>query len=373
MRPLDHLESSISWLDRYEWLHRTFWDNTILQYLSAFLIVIVALLVLAALRLFLRPRLKRADSTETRVDDLVRTLVSRTRLMLLGFVLLYFALKPLTLPEIAYGVIRGTAIIAFLVQVGIWLSSSLDFWLERYREGKIETDAAAVTTISAIGFVAKIGIWVVLVLTAFHNFGFNVTALVAGLGIGGVAVALALQNILGDLFASLSIVIDKPFVIGDFINAGGDFMGTVEKIGLRTTRLRSLSGEQIVLSNSDLLQSRVRNFKRMQERRAVFQFGVTYSTPVAKVEWIPSMVEEVIESLDNCRFDRSHFKGFGDSALLFETVMWITQPDFNLFMDVQQRLALEIMRRLEAEGIEFAFPTRTLHIEGPWPAAPQAG
>lgn len=359
------LERYERWLEQYAWLNNTLWDNTVGQYLTALLIVTLALGALALFRLLLKPRLSSAESTETRFDDIIRELVSHTRLLLLSFVLLFFALKPLTLPDSIQAFIRGAAIVAFLLQVGIWISAAMDFWLQRYREGKIETDAAAVTTVAAVGFVARIGIWAILFLTALDQFGFNVTALVAGLGIGGVAVALALQNILGDLFASLSIVVDKPFVIGDFIIVGGEFMGTVEKIGLRTTRIRSLGGEQIIISNGDLLQSRVRNFKRMQERRAVFQFGVTYDTPVEKIESIPVMVKEVIDSLDNCRFDRSHFKGFGDSALLFETVMWITQPDFNIFMDVQQQLSLEIMRRLESNSIRFAFPTRTLHIEGP--------
>ncbi|MDX1583031.1 MAG: mechanosensitive ion channel family protein [Thermoanaerobaculia bacterium] len=345
-----------------EWLNRTFWDNTIAQYLTALGIVVVALLILALFRFLLKPRLGDADETETRWDDLLRDLLSRTRLMLLALVLLFFSLKPLTLPEIATTLIRGIAIIAFLVQIGIWLSAALDFWLARYREGKIETDAAAVTTIAAIGFMAKIGIWVLLVLTALHNFGFNVTALVAGLGIGGVAIALALQNILGDLFASLSIVIDKPFVIGDFIIVGNEFMGTVENIGLRTTRIRSLGGEQLIISNGDLLQSRIRNYKRMEERRVVHSFGVTYDTPSEKIEKIPETVREIIESLDNSRFERSHFKGFGDSSLLFETIFWITQPDFALMMDIQQKLNLELMRRFEAEGISFAFPTRTIHF-----------
>lgn len=351
-----------------EWLNQTFWDNTIAQYLTALGIVAVALIFLAIFRLLLKPRLGKADLTETRWDDLLRALVSRTRLMLLALVLIYFSLNPLTLPVIATKIIRGAAIVAFLVQIGIWLSAALDFWLTRYREGKIETDAAAVTTIAAIGFVAKLGMWVMLVLTALHNFGFNVTTLIAGLGIGGVAVALALQNILGDLFASLSIVIDKPFVIGDFIIVGNDFMGTVENIGLRTTRIRSIGGEQLIISNGDLLQSRIRNYKRMRERRVVHAFGVTYDTPADKIESIPETVKEIIDSLDNTRFDRSHFKGFGDSSLTFETVFWVLQPDFNLMMDLQQKLNLELMRRFEEEGIEFAFPTRTIHIADPAPA-----
>lgn len=354
----------MEWISRSEWMNRTHWDNTVGQYLLSLAILLGALAILALFRFLLKPRGRRAELTETKFDDLLRDLVSRTRLMLLAIVLFYFATKPLSLPEISVSVIRGAAIIAFLVQIGIWLSAALDFWLQRYRQGKIETDAAAVTTIAAIGFITKLGIWVMLILVGLQNFGFNVTTLIAGLGIGGVAIALALQNILGDLFASLSIVVDKPFVIGDFIIVGNEFMGTVEDIGLRTTRIRSIGGEQIIISNGDLLQSRLRNFKRMQERRLVYAFGVTYGTPADKVEKIPEMVREIIESLDNCRFDRSHFKGFGDSALTFETVVWITQPDFAIMMDIQQRLNLAIMRRFEQEGIEFAFPTRTLHLAG---------
>lgn len=347
-----------------DWINQTFWDNTIAQYLMATGIILVSLTLLALLRFLLKPRLGRAETTETRIDDVLRELVSKTRLMLLALVLLHVVVKPLTLPEIAHAFIRGVAILALLTQVGIWLSAGLDSWLLRYRQAKIETDASAVTTISAVAFMGKIGLWVLLFLVALETFGVPITPLITGLGVGGIAIALATQNILGDLFASLSIVIDKPFVIGDFIIVGGDFMGTVEKIGLRTTRIRSLGGEQIIMSNGDLLQSRVRNYKRMQERRVVYTFGVTYDTPAAKVEKVPAMISDILDTLDNCRLDRSHFKGFGDSALLFETVFWITQPDFAISMDVQQRLSLEIMRRFETEGIRFAFPTRTIHIEG---------
>jgi small-conductance mechanosensitive channel len=193
------------------------------------------------------------------------------------------------------------------------------------------------------------------------NLGFNITTLVAGLGIGGIAVALALQNILGDLFASLSIVLDKPFVIGDFIIID-NYLGTIEHIGLKTTRIRSLSGEQLVFSNTDLLQSRIRNFKRMFERRVVFSIGVTYQTSADKLAKIPKMIKDIVESKDPVRFDRSHFKDYGDFSLNFETVYWVKSPEYNVYMDIQQAINLELYSKFEAEGIEFAYPTQTLFV-----------
>ncbi len=180
----------------------------------------------------------------------------------------------------------------------------------------------------------------------------------AGLGVTGIAVALALQNILGDLFASLSIVLDKPFVVGDYIVVD-TLQGTVERIGLKTTRVRSLSGEQIVFSNADLLKSRLRNFKRMQERRVAFTFGVTYQTPEALLTRIPGIVREVITPLPSTRFDRAHFQSFGEYALLFEVVYFVTTPDYALFMDIQQAINLGLLGRFRQEGIAFAYPTQT--------------
>jgi len=190
----------------------------------------------------------------------------------------------------------------------------------------------------------------------------NITGLVAGLGIGGIAVALAVQNILGDLLASLSIVLDKPFVIGDSIVVDS-FSGTVEHIGLKTTRIRSISGEQLVFSNNDLLKSRIQNYKRMQERRVVFGFGVTYQTPLEKLPLINRIIREIIAAQPNSRFERVHFKEYGDSALNYEVVYFVMTPEYGIFMDVQETINLEIFRRFQEEGIEFAYPTRTVLIQ----------
>ncbi len=252
--------------------------------------------------------------------------------------------------------------IGFLLQVALWGNAVISFWITRYMQKRMEEDAAAATSIGALRFVGKLLLWTFVLLLALDNLGIDVTALVTGLGIGGIAVALALQNVLGDLFASLSIVLDKPFVIGDFIIVG-DFLGTVEHIGLKTTRLRSLSGEQLVFSNSDLLGSRIRNYKRMAERRIVFSFGVIYQTPHEKLARIPEMVREIIEAQEKARFDRAHFKAYGDSSLNFEVVYYVQVPDYLVYMDIQQAVNLELYRRFQEEGIEFAYPTRTLFIQ----------
>jgi len=252
-------------------------------------------------------------------------------------------------------------IIVLLLQSGIWLTAITTTVMEQYRQRALEKNPAAATSINAIAFVSKILIWSVLLLVALDSMGINITTVVAGLGIGGVAIALAVQNILGDLFASLSIILDKPFVIGDFIILN-DYLGRVEYIGLKTTRVRSLSGEQIVFSNSDLLNSRIRNYGRMFERRVPFVIGVTYDTPRDKLKRIPEIIRDAVNAQDNTRFDRSHFMKYGDYALQFETVYYVLSPDYNIFMDIQQSINLMIHEAFEREQISFAYPTQKLFV-----------
>ena len=204
----------------------------------------------------------------------------------------------------------------------------------------------------------------IFILIALDNIGVNITTLIAGLGISGIAVALAVQNILGDLFASFSIVLDKPFVIGDFIIVD-DYLGTVEHVGLKTTKIRSLSGEQLVFSNADLLKSRIRNYKRMNERRDVFTIGVLYQTPHEILSQIPKMICKIIENQAQVRFDRAHFKEYGDYSLKFEVVYWIQNPDYNVYMDTQQSINLDIFKHFKEAGVEFAYPTQTLLLQSP--------
>jgi small-conductance mechanosensitive channel len=205
-------------------------------------------------------------------------------------------------------------------------------------------------------------IWSLVLLAALDNLGVDITALVAGLGVGGIAVGLALQDVLKDTFAALSIILDKPFELGDFVVVD-DLAGNVEHIGIKTTRVRSLSGEQLVFGNGDLLSSRIRNFKRLVERRGLFTFGVLYSTPADTLERIPEMVREIVDGLETTRFDRAHFKAFGDSSMDFEVVYYVLDAEYLTFMDLQQAINLALVRRFADEGIEFAYPTRTLFLE----------
>lgn len=214
----------------------------------------------------------------------------------------------------------------------------------------------------------KLLVWSILFVIALDNIGVEVTTVITGLGIGGIAIALAAQGVLRDLFASIAIVLDRPFRTGDFVVIE-DMYGTVERVGVKTTRMRSLSGEQLVFGNDDLLASRIRNYGRMEARRVLFTFGVTYDTPPEQLEAIPQMVREAIESQPGTRFDRAHFRGYGESALEFETVYYMLNADYDAYMDVQQAVNLRLLRRFREEGIEFAFPTRTLHVYGePLPA-----
>ncbi len=294
------------------------------------------------------------------------TALRKTSLIILFFPLLLFASGWLDLPGGVSRSLDVLATIAFFLQVGIWLTAAASYLAAQSRQKTLEKNAAAATSLAAVSFVSKLMIWSVILLLTLDNIGIDVTALVAGLGVGGVAVALAIQNILGDLFASLSIIIDKPFEIGDFIIVD-DYLGSVENIGLKTTRIRSLGGEQIIFSNSDLLSSRVRNYKRMQERRVVFSFGVLYQTTADQLEEIPKIVRRIIEKLDRTRFDRAHFQKFGDSSLDFEVVYYLNTGDYNLYMDTQQAINLALVRSFSENQIEFAYPTRSLYVEAPVP------
>ncbi|MDM4772999.1 mechanosensitive ion channel family protein [Solimonas sp. SE-A11] len=304
-----------------------------------------------------------ARRTRTSLDDAVVELVRATRQWLVLPVTLYLGSRTLQLPERADDLIRILATVGAFVQLGLWLTAVLKLFIGNSRLRASADSPGAVTTLGALSFIGQLLIWSMALLLALANLGIDVTALIAGLGVGGIAVALAVQNILGDLFASLSIVVDKPFVVGDFIIVD-DCMGTVEHVGLKTTRVRSLSGEQLVFANSDLLKSRIRNYKRMQERRVVFGFGVLYGTATRILAGIPDTVRRIVEGQPLARFDRAHFKGFGDSSLDFEVVYWMRDPDYNKYMDTQQIINLALMEAFEEAGVGFAFPTRTVQIDG---------
>ncbi|MFP4624702.1 MAG: mechanosensitive ion channel family protein [Gemmatimonadota bacterium] len=347
-----------------EFLAYTFYGNSTQTWLLAALIAVVVLAVVGFAKSLVVRQLKRlADRTANDLDDLAAAILDRTKPFFLVALSLLAGAQALILPDHVRDIVQALVFIALLLQIAIWGNAAITVSLHHYTARMMEEDAASATTLRFVGFLLRLALWVLIALVALDTANVDITALIAGLGVGGIAVALATQNILGDLFASLSIVLDKPFVIGDFIIVG-DMMGTVEHIGLKTTRIRSLSGEQLVFSNNDLLSSRIRNYKRMNERRILFSFGVVYQTSREQLERIPAVVREVIEAEENTRFDRAHFQGYGPSSLDFEVVYYMLVPDYNTYMDTQQAINLELFSRFEALGIEFAYPTQTVFVTG---------
>lgn len=320
--------------------------------------------VFLTLRTFINTRLRKlAQRTALQWDDLLVEVLGNTYGWTLFLISLLLGAQFLSLSESVELRMSQAVMALVFLQFGFWLSTGVNYSLKRRAQAHEAADeGASATALAVAGFIIRVVLWSIVLILMLDQFGFNVTTLIASLGVGGVAVALAVQNILGDLFASLSIALDKPFVIGDFIVVG-DVVGTVEHVGLKTTRIRALSGEQIVVANGDLLSSRIHNYKRLQERRIVFKFGLLYDTPADTLEAIPGMIREIIQARDNTRFDRAHFLAFGDSSLDFEVVYYVLTADYAAYMDVQQQINLAMIRRFAEHDIGFAFPTRTLHLE----------
>jgi len=357
------LDSLSSKLGDWPVLGTTIAGNPGWRWLLALATGVLAIVVFRLVTRRVTDRLGRlAGKTESSVDDILVGVFRSTGKLFFVVMGVLAGAWLLDLDGAAADLRRILAVIAITLQIGLWSQRAVTLWLDDQRERLIESDPGTITTFQGLSYLVRAALWVAVVVFILDNLGYNVSALLAGLGIGGIAVALALQNVLGDLFASLSIALDKPFVTGDFIVVD-DKLGTVSRIGLKTTRLISLSGEQLVFSNSDLLSSRIKNYKRMQERRVSFSFGVLYQTTVELLEAIPGMVKSIIETTEKARFDRAHFKQFGDSSYDFEVVYYVLEPDYAVYMDCQQHINLELCRKFEAHGIEFAYPTRTLHLE----------
>lgn len=336
--------------------------NPVMDWLIGIGVALAAFYVLLLIRRIAASHLGAlAKHTKTSLDDDLVILVQQTQTWLLLIISLFLGTLFVDLPERAQTILSRIAVVGLFVQVGLWMGALLVIMLGRYRERRLRTDPAGVTTLNAIGFFAKVILWTLVLLLILDNLGFDITALVAGLGIGGVAAALAVQNVLGHILASLSIVFDKPFAIGDFLIID-NFMGSVEHVGLKSTRLRSLSGEQLIISNADLLNSRIRNYGRMAERRVEFNIRVPYETSREKLQRIPQILRESIQSQAKTRFDRAHFKTYGDFALDFEAVYFVLTPDYNQYMDIQQAINLMIHERFEQEGVAFAYPTQTVLV-----------
>ena len=305
--------------------------------------------------------LKRLTARAGQWYSIVAEVLSHTHVLFLISIALYVGSLALDPSQSAVTVIQSIIAVGLLVQGAMWINGVISYALERRLRRKLENGEDDGAVVAILGVLLRVVLWVVVILLVLDNLGVKTSGLLASLGITGVAVALATQNILSDLFASFSIALDKPFAIGDFIVVGNE-MGTVEHIGLKTTRVRSLTGEQVVFSNNDLLTSRIHNFKRMSERRVIFSLGVTYETPYEKLQAIPGIIKDIVESQALTRFDRAHFKEYGDFALVFEVVYYVATSDYNTYMDMHQHINLEVFRRFQDEAISFAYPTQTLYV-----------
>ncbi len=338
-------------------------QNPLWRWLMALVIAAVVYVLLVIIKsLIVKKLAPKAELTKSKADDAAIAILEKTHIVFLLILSLFIGSMSLVLPDKAAMLIRSITLIAVALQVALWGNELIRLLIVKGTKPGDLVDTTSASAYGILAFFARLMLWCGVLLWLLSNLGVNITALVAGLGVGGIAVALAVQSVLGDVLNSVTIVLDKPFEVGDFIVVD-KFAGTVEHIGIKTTRVKSLQGEQIVFSNTDLIGSRIQNFKRMKERRIVFSFGVVYQTPADKLEAIPGMVKEVIDNTDQARVDRVHFKSYGDFALIYEVVYYVASREYNLFMDIQQAINLTLYRRFEQEGIEFAYPTQTLFVQ----------
>lgn len=356
----------LTWQERADAIMKMeYYGNTVLQWAWAVGVMLIFLVLSILLRWYLVRRLRRYASKSHEQMTLAAGIlecVQRTKLLFILILGIFIACQMLEVAYTPKSIIVNVTKVALVIQGAIWVSFIIRVWIFKYLLRKTKRDSTSLGAMSIFNFISQLLVWAIALMLTLDNLGVDVTTLIAGLGIGGIAVALALQNILGDLFSSLSIVLDKPFVVGDFVIFDNfNYLGTIEHIGIKTTRIRSLTGEQIVCSNSYMLSANVRNFKRMNERRVAFKVGVIYQTPKEKLEKIPEKIREIIESIDQTRFDRSHFQAFGDFSLNFETVYFVLVPDYVTYMDIQQEINLRIYEFFEEEGIKFAYPTQMIY------------
>jgi small-conductance mechanosensitive channel len=337
------------------------------EWLIAGVIGVVVWTGLWILRDLIASRYQKYSSAENpTLIRLLAYLIGNTKQILFFAIALDVARESIALPQQIQHAVSKAVMILILIQVGLWAGRAVRFYLEM-KERERGADRVFAGSLDIINFVARMLIWSLVILVALDNLGVNITALLAGLGVGGVAVALALQNVLGDLFASLSIALDKPFVVGDSLTID-TFIGKVEHIGIKTTRLRSESGEQIILSNADILKSRVRNFSRLADQRILATIRLTYDTPSEKLKGIPELMENIVREHAQARFERCHLKTLGESSFQFELSYFVMQPSVNPVLDLQQAVNFRIIDELRRLGVEFAYPAQVVLLDRHRPA-----
>jgi small-conductance mechanosensitive channel len=345
----------------YNLLQYTVAGNSINRYLAFILLAAGSILFLKLFNTIIFSRIKKfTKSTDSKTDDTVILFFQKNLIPVIYILAVYSCTAVLYLGSGAdkrLNYIFAILIVFFITRFSV---SLIIFFIDIFWLSKDDSKGSSITVL--INMVIRIIVWTLALLILLDNAGIKISGLIAGLGVGGVAIAFASQSILRDIFNYFTIFFDRPFEIGDFLVID-KFAGVVEHIGIKTTRLRSLGGEQLIFSNTDLTGSRVRNYKSMQERRVVFSFGVTYQTPIPKLKKISEEIKKIIESIDTARFDRAHFQKFGDSSLDFEVVYYVLSGDYSTYMDLQQEINIEIMHLLKKMKVEFAYPTRTIFMQ----------
>lgn len=363
----EEVSQAVEYIAKFDFLAKTPWmrqeigGNALHDYLLSVLTFVAVWWILLALRRFIGGRINKiAVSQQSLYWALLRDLVREIRAYFFPVMAFYIATRRLEFSDSA-GKYITIFCLSVLVFQAVKIASELIVFFFTRNQREEACDLAARNTNRNIVMLVKLGLWSAGVLFILDNAGFNVGTFIAGLGIGGVAIALASQAILGDTFSSFAISLDKPFEPGDFIVVD-DFQGTIEQIGLKTTRIRSLSGEMLVFSNTDLCKSRLRNFKKMNERRVVIRIGITYETSFENVKRVPDMLRAIVEEQKDVHVDRVHFASYGDSALIYEMVYFVHSREMSIHMDIQQQINFRIFEEFQKAGISMAYPTRTLHV-----------
>ncbi len=350
----------INILKNFQLFNNSGWD-----YIQALLCFLGVIIIFNIFKLIILVRVKAlAERTRRSIDDFIIKIIKELKPHFYLIIAFYIAIEPLNLNDLFGKIIFSLFIIVLIFQVVLVVQQVVDYILEKKILKNIEGADDAKNkkaVIKLLSQMVKIILWMTGFLMILSNLGVNVTSLVAGLGIGGIAIAFALQGILKDLFASFSIFLDQPFKVGDYVKIGTD-SGTIKRIGIKTSRIQTLSGEELILANIDITSSRVRNFSRMKKRRVKYDIGVVYGTSSKKIEEIPKIIEEIVKKEKDTTFGRVRFTTFGEFALIFEVLYHINSSDFDLYLKINEKINLGIYEEFEKKKIKFAYPTQTLHI-----------
>jgi len=343
-------------------LQQEYFDNTIKEYLFVLGAIIIVWVILQLIKKWVLALFRKLTSkTQNNIDDVLVSALEKFIIPYLYIVINFFIIRQLTLPLKLDRILDVALTIITVIFAARLINHAIHFSIQQYMERRDE-GPARMKQLSGVLLVIKIIVWSVGLIFFLDNVGYDVTTIIAGLGVGGIAIALAAQNILGDLFSYFVIFFDKPFEIGDFI-VMGDKMGTVERIGIKTSHVRSISGEQLVMPNAELVKSVIHNFKRLEKRRVIFKVGVSYSTSAENLSAIPTIIRDAILVHEKTTVDRSHLQGFGESSINFETIYFVESAEYNVYMDINQAVCMQVLQQFRHIGIEIAFPTRTLFVE----------